>query len=156
MAEGLTIKGTFTGIVTSSMGEVLNVVSQENHITTLGWDNICDMIGQTPQPGPITHLGIGWGAGATTPFDPAQSDLQGANTSRKTCSYTHAAGTTTFFLESVWGVNDPSATSITIEEGGTFLQAVGGTMISRSVLAATVKDPSQYYTLRWSFELGTA
>jgi len=147
------IRGTVGISVFTDDGKIIREYKTQNDFTTIGWDWLCDVMGQQPQPGPISFIGIGWGAGASTPFDPSQTDLAGASTARKASTYAHGAGTTVFYHEAIWGKNEPATTTIEIEESGTFLAATGGTMVTRALLAKTPKSPDHNFAVRWTFEL---
>ena len=125
----------------------------KNEITDAGFDFIADVIGNPAQPADMDYIGIGWGTGANTAFDPTQTDLQGASTDRNAATYAHTTGTKTFTLTASWGNGDPSASPITIEESGCFNAASGGTMLNRKTFTGIVKQPANTLEIEWTFTL---
>ena len=104
----------------------------ENDITDKGFDKVCDFLG-LGTGNKLSHLGIGWGAGASDAFDPTDNDLRGASKDRKAAVYSHTPGTKTFLLTATWGAGEPIAGTAGIEEVGTFDAASSGDMFSRLV-----------------------
>lgn len=131
--DRIKIVGTCEMILRGPDGRVKSVSIVRNDVTDKGFDKVADLLGSTANP--ITHLGIGWGAGASDAFDPTENDLQGANKDRKSCSYAHTPGTKTFVFTATWGPGEPIAGTAGIEEVGTFDAASGGDMFSRLVRA---------------------
>ena len=99
---------------------------------------LCDPATRPPVAG---YIGIGYGAGAATPFDPAQTDLQGAFKSRKPATFAFDSLNRAAILEATWGVNEPEASLIYVNEIGLFDAATGGTLIDRVVVVPTGKRP---------------
>lgn len=124
-----------------------------NEITDAGFDFIADVIGNPAQPANMDYIGIGWGVGANTAFDPTQTDLQGASKDRNAATYAHTPGTKTFTLTASWGNGDPSASPITIEESGCMNAASGGTMLNRKTFTGITKQPANTLEIEWTFTL---
>jgi len=129
-----------------------------NDITNNGFDLICALMANpTPPTGyseKVAYLGLGWGVGANTPFDQAHPDLMGASKNRKKATYTHTPGTKIFSLQATWGPNEPLASTVPIEEVGSFNAAAAGVMFSRLVrplLSKTALDTLEVnYSWEWS------
>ena len=125
-----------------------------NDITDAGFDLICDVIANGTQPAHMGYIGIGWGAGANTAFAAGQTDLQGASKDRNTVdTYSHTPGTKVFYVETEWGVDDPSASEVTIEESGCFNAAAAGAMLNRKIFTGVAKGPSDTLKVKWTFTL---
>ena len=118
-------------------GKVKETKVIENDITDVGFDLICALMADPAPPGGygdiVDVLGIGWGAGANTAFNVAQTDLQGASKDRKAASYSHTPGTKDFALQAIWGTDEPIAGTVGIEEVGSFNASSGGVIFSRLV-----------------------
>jgi len=120
---------------------------QPRSLTYAGMDwaarALCDPTSRPPVAG---YLGIGYGPGANTPFDPAQTDLQGANRPRRPATFRWDATNRAAILEATWGVDEPEPALIYVNEIGLFDSATGGTLIDRVVVVPTPKRPE--YPLR--------
>lgn len=129
----------------------------ENMIMYIGFNNIVNGItggGIIP----LSHLGIGWGAGANTPESPSQTDLQGANKNRTPdapgCVVTKI-DSWNWKLEATWGANNPSPTvTVGIEEIGTFWGASGANMFSRAIRPIINKAPADSVEIIYNFSIG--
>lgn len=99
---------------------------------------LCD---PTTRPAVAGYIGIGYGVGADTPFDPAQTDLQGASKPRKPATFTFDAPNRAAILEATWGPNDPEPSLIFLREIGLFDAGTGGTLIDRVVITPWPKQP---------------
>lgn len=94
------------------------------------------------RPAVASAVGIGWGDGAIRPFDPAQTDLQGAGRSRKaaTWRYDPAANRHLATWEATWGPSEPTADPILyVGEIGLFDALTGGILIDRTPVTPTPK-----------------
>jgi len=103
----------------------------------------------------VAYLEIGWGTGADTPADYAQTANQGTDQDRKIAVYAHTPGLATFTLTASWGVDEPEATVVPVEELASFNAASGPTMFSRLVRAVMNKDPADTLEITYEFELDT-
>lgn len=128
-------------------GRVIWQEVQPKSLTYAGMDwaarALCDPVSRPPV---ASYLGIGYGPGANTPFDPSQTDLQGANQQRRPAIFTFDAQNRAAILEATWGVDEPETSLIYVNEIGLFDAATGGTLIDRVVVVPTPKRPE--YPLR--------
>ena len=132
----------------------------ENDLSNNGFDLIAALLANpTPPAGysaKLTYLGIGWGVGANTAFNAAQTDLQGASKDRKSATYSHTLGTKIFYLQSTWGPNEPLASTVPIEEVGSFNASTAGAMFSRLVRPMLNKQAVDTLEVNYSFEWAMA
>ena len=147
----LKLRGEVEAIRYDAMGNEIQRNVVPNGITTLGWDFICDSLGNVTRPNPLAYIGIGWGAGSTTSFAAGQTDLMGASSDRNASTYYHTAGTTILTHEATWAENDPAGATVNIEinESACFLLAAGGTMPCRALLGTITKAPAESVLIRW-------
>lgn len=128
--------------VLDAEGRVVHWESHPKSLTYAGMDwaarALCDPTTRPPVAG---YIGIGYGPGANTPFDPNQTDLQGAFTSRKPATFTFDEVNRAAILEATWGANEPEASLIYVNEIGLFDSATGGTLIDRVVVVPSGKRP---------------
>jgi len=155
LKEGFKLRGRAEFFVYDKSGKLKRYFDAGwNDITDVGFDFICDVIANSTQPAHMGYIGIGWGAGANTAFDAGQTDLQGASTDRNAVvTYDHTADTKVFYVEAEWGVDDPSASEVTIEESGCFNAAAAGTMLNRKIFTGVAKGPSDTLKVKWTFTL---
>ena len=153
--EGLKMRGRVEFFVFDKEGRQKSYLDAGwNDITDAGFDLICDVIAKTAQPSDITHIGVGWGAGASDAFAAGQTDLQGASKDRNTIdTYNHSVGTKVFYVEAEWGVDDPIAGEVTVEESGCFNAASAGTMLNRKTFTGVVKGQNDTLKVKWTFTL---
>lgn len=124
-------------------GLVVASAASRKSITYGGYEFIIRSVGDpTTRPAVISALGIGWGAGANTDFDPNQTGLQGTSTSYKTATFVYQPSQDRLSckFQAMWGVNDPSTQDILIEEIGLFS---GTTLIDRTRITPTLKRANQ-------------
>lgn len=121
---------------------VLAHVCRARSITNAGYEVLIRAACDPVRPALINTLGIGWGTGSTTPFDPTQMVLQGAGTSLKQATWTYdpIADRRSCMFAAVWGPNEPVAELILIGELGLF--DASGTMIDRTPVTPTPKYPN--------------
>lgn len=120
-------------------------VTSAKSITNAGYEFLIRAAGDPVSRPPIVNtIGIGWGAGSTTPFDRSQTALQGAYTSLKAATWSYNPSTNLMYatLEAIWGINEPTAELILIGELGLFNGA--GTMVDRTPITPTPKRPGEY------------
>ena len=153
--EGIKLRGRVELSVLDKEGRLKQYLDGGwNDITDAGFDFICAVIANSTQPAYMGYIGIGWGTGANTAFAAGQTDLQGASKDKNAVlTYSHVAGTKTFYLEAEWGVNDPSTGEVTIEESGCFNAASAGAMLNRKVFAGVVKGANDTLKVKWTFTL---
>ncbi len=120
-------------------------VREVRDITNAGYEFL---VRSAMDPGPtrppvVSRLGIGWGAGATTPFDRSQESLQAASTSFKDAawSYDPESDVTHGTLAALWGPMDPSPGLIFVGELAMFNP--DGVMVDRTVITPTPKRPEE-------------
>lgn len=127
-----------------------------NDITNTGFDLICALMADPGGEDIVDVLGIGWGAGASDAFDAADTDLQGASSDRKAATYSHTPGTKLFTLQATWGPDEPLASTVPIEEVGSFNDIAAGTMFSRLVRPILNKMAVDTLEVNYSFEWAQA
>lgn len=130
--DTLSMRGTVEFILRDKDGNVKVRDVYDNGITTLGYDLWAQLLAGSGGD-KLSHIGIGWGAGAGDAFDAADTDLQGASKDRQAATYEHTASTAIFTMKHTWGVDEPIAGPVGIEECGIFNHASAGTMFSRLV-----------------------
>lgn len=127
-------------IVDPRTGRVVRSVARARSLTNAGYEFLlraaCDPAGR---PGVISRVGIGWGPGSTTPFDPGQTGLQGDGTSIRdaTWIYDPATDRRQCRFRASWPAGDPVAQTILIGELGLF--GSNGVMIDRTPITPTPK-----------------
>lgn len=133
------------GLLTISPGGwIIQSGSWARSLTYAGMDWAARALADpTTRPPVAGYIGVGYGAGAGTPFDPAQTDLQGANRPRKPAVFTFDAPKRAAVLEATWGPNDPEGSLIYVQEVGLFDALSGGTLIDRVVVTPWPKQPDQ-------------
>jgi len=138
------IVGFRIDIVDISTGKVIYSATYDKSVTYAGYEFIIRAAGDPiSRPPVIDTIGIGWGAGATAPFDLNQTSLQGASTSFKTVQwiYDPVVDRLRSYFKATWSANDPSPTDvIIIGEIGLFS---GTTMIDRTPITPTPKNPGE-------------
>lgn len=130
-------------VIDTATGKIVYSVSSNRSITYAGYEFLIRCAGDpTTRPTIANTIGIGWGPGANTEFNPNQTSLQGAYTSFKpaTWSYNPATDRLRSYFSATWGSNDPSASLIWIGEIGLFS---GSTLIDRTPITPTPKFPDQ-------------
>lgn len=122
----------------------IRCVTSMKSVTDAGYEFLIRAVGDPATRPPVVNtIGIGWGAGSTTPFDRSQTALQGAYTSLKAATWSYDPLTDLMYatLEATWGVNDPATELILIGEVGLFNGA--GTMVDRTPVTPTPKKPDE-------------
>jgi len=155
LKEGIKLRGRAEFFVFDKAGKLKRYFDAGwNDIPDAGFDFISDVIANPSQPAYMGYIGVGWGAGASDAFAAGQIDLQGASTDRNAVdTYSHVAGTKTFYVEAEWGVDDPIAGEVTIEESGCFNAAAAGIMLNRKTFAGVVKGANDTLKVKWTFTL---
>jgi len=137
------IVGFKIDIVDISTGKVIYSVTYDKSVTYAGYEFIIRSAGDpVSRPSVIDTLGIGWGAGSTTPFDPSQTALQGVNTSFKAATwiYNPSSDRLKSYFRAEWPAGDPSTELVLIGEIGLFS---GTTMVDRTPITPTPKKPTE-------------
>ena len=107
-------------------GETILTVDPVVTITNVGFDALCDVISNSPQPAPFNYVAIG-----TSSTAPSASDTAlGNEVMRQSGTYSHTAGTKSFTVSATFNIT----TSYTIWESGLFNASTGGTLLVRGVL----------------------
>lgn len=142
------LKGQVEIILRDASGKIKAHETMMNAITNIGFDQACALLGDAAVK--LSYIGIGYGAGSQTAFDPVQTDLQGASKLRQTVVYTHTGGTKVFQLATTFGVGVP-AVQADIGEIGVFWGASGANMFSRLVRSVVLsKLTTDSLEIRWT------
>lgn len=136
--------GVELGLTLLERGRPIRRASWNRSLTYAGMEWAAQALADPNNRPPVAgFIGIGYGSGAGTPFDPDQTDLQGANRPRKPATYTFDAVNRAAILEATWGPNDPGPSLIFVQEVGLFVEPAAGVMIDRVVVTPWPKEPEQ-------------
>ena len=153
MKERMKITGKFVAVLRDRDGKVKQRITTRNAFTDDGYDLLCALLGSGAEDF-LSHLAIGWGTGADTPFSADQVDLQGEYAERKAAVFAHAGGTKVLTLSATWGIAEPIDDTVNIEEYGVFNALAGPTMLSRAVRSpALSKLTTDELDLTWTLTL---
>lgn len=117
-------------------------VGHRRSLTVAGREYIVRSILDPNRPAVASVLGIGWGEGASTPFNEAHTDLQAVNKSYlAVASFQYDPADAMGIVTATWGIGSPSTNLIFVGEVGFFDTYPGGRLLDRLVIPPTPKQP---------------
>ena len=137
------IDGVMTMSVIHKDGTIDNIV-KHNMIVNSGFDFICDVIGNSTQPKPVSKIQVGSGTTATT----AAMTALNARIAEKTATYSHTRGTKVFSLSSHFAAGEATGA---ITEAGVF--NADGVMLDRVTFKVANIDADDEITVNFQFTL---
>ena len=143
------VRGDVTIILRDKDGNIKERQEVRNLIVNVGYDFICDVIGNTTQPGDMHWTTIGTGAVAADPTD----TTLGSDLVRVTNTYAHTPGQKDFTMTADYaaGVGDGA-----IAESGLLNAASAGTLLNRVTFAVITKGLSDTLQIVWTITLSAA
>lgn len=124
-------------------GTIDNIV-KHNMIVNSGFDFICEAIGSTTRPNPVSKIKVGSGTVATT----ASMTALNAMIAEKTATYSHTKGTKVFSLSSHFARGEATGA---ITEAGVF--NANGVMLDRVTFKVANIDADDEITVTFRFTL---
>lgn len=140
------LDGVFLLTLNKANGESITIC-KHNLITTIGFDFICDCIGN-PSNRPNVMGYIGLGAGSAAPAE-SQTTLT-SEIRRLPATYSHTAGTKVFTMSAIFNAGVGTGA---IAEAGIFNDSTGGVMLDRVSFAVINKGVDDTLTAQFTFTL---
>ena len=142
MEDKFKVHGAVTLVLQNDKG-VATAFRHNNMILNGGIDFLCNAFGSSSRPAIMNYIAVGTG---TTTVAATDTKLV-TELLRKTCTYSHTAGTTRMALTATF--NKGEATGA-ITEAGIFNASSSGTMLCRTVFSVVNKGASDSMTITWT------
>ena len=140
------VRGDVQIILRDKDGNIKEEQNVRNLVVDTGYDFICDVIGNTTQPGDMHWTAIGEGI-----VDPAGADITlGSELVRVTNQYAHTPGTKEFTMTASYGAGTGTGS---ITESGLINAASDGTLFNRVKFAVITKGASDTLQIVWTIQL---
>ena len=141
----LSFKGSMKATLRKSDNSVI-VYNRDNLIVDVGFDLICDALGEASRPALISHIAVGTGAVAAAAGDTALS----TELSRLSATYDHTASTKVFTMTVTFAAGIATGA---LTEAGVFNAVSVGIMLDRVVFPVINKGASDSLDITFTFTL---
>lgn len=139
------LHGAMEAILYKENGDI-EVTQKCNIIVNVGFDFICDAIGNGTRPAAMGWIGVGTGAVAPAATDTAL----GTQLVRQAATYAHTAGTKVFTITTTLAAGTGTGA---ITEAGVFNASTAGTMLDRVTFAVINKGAGDTLAVTFTFTL---
>lgn len=136
--DDLSVHGAFCGTLIHPDGSV-ETFRKDNLVLNGGIDLLCACLANPTQPAPLKYIAVG--TGTTSPAN-ANTAL-GSEATRKSCTYSHTAGTSSFTVTATFNAGEATGA---LTEAGIVNASTGGTFFDRVTYAVVNKGANDVYT----------